>query len=155
MQSKYDYDYDESFSVTDSEQMKNQLRKIKQMDRGYNKLVRNINKNGKAKRSIIEAYTSSGFGNHIRDAETGQYYQYLVGTKDEDLFFSVILATGECKSTNSSSTFFYLSPERYMIHLNQTVDQKIINNWREKRDIRMNENKVVKKQSVSSYVTVK
>ena len=144
--------YNEELSLTGSEQIKNQLDKIKQMDRGYNKIWRTIEKNGRLKRTKVEIYTSSGYGNHIRDAETGEYYPYIVGSADEDLFFSVILATGECKSANGSSTLFYLSPEKYMKHLNHKVPEHIVERWNDKKDRRMREKKMDKKPSLSSVV---
>jgi hypothetical protein len=152
-----DYDND-GLSLTESEQIKNQLDKLKQSDRGYNKIWRNKLKNGRLKRTKVEIYTSSGVGNHIRDAETGEYYPYVVGSADEDLFFSVILATGECKSSNGSSTLFYLSPEKYMQHLNHTIPEHIIERWNDKKDRRMRERKMEKgekKQNLSSFVVVK
>jgi hypothetical protein len=156
----YDNDYypvdNDVVSCSNSEAMKRELEKVKQMDRGYNKLWRKIpKKNGELKRTKVEAYTTSGFGNHIRDAETGEYYPYLVGTADEDLFFSIILATGECTSRNGSSTLFYLSPERYMQHQNQKLDEKIILRWKQKKDLRMREKNMEKKQTLSDFVEVK
>jgi hypothetical protein len=137
-----------------SSSQQNQLDKIKKADRGYNKMWRNVIKNDKLKRTKIEIYTSSGVGNHIRDAETGEYYPYIVGSADEDLFFSVILATGECRSKNGSNTLFYLSPEKYMKHLHTHLDDDIIKQWKEKRDNRARERTVNKerKQNLSSVV---
>jgi len=159
MQYKNDYnptEYDnDGFSLSGSEHAKIQLEKLKQMDRGYNKIWRNKPKNGKLKRTKMEIYTSGDFGSRIRDAETGEYYPYIVGSLDEHLFFSVSLATGECKSANGSNTLFYLSPEKYMSHFNQTISHEIIKSWREKRDYRMSEKKVEKKPTLSSYIEVK
>jgi hypothetical protein len=89
---------------------------IKSMDRGYNKIWRNVYKNGKMRKTGIEIYTTGCCGSNIRDAETGEYYSHVVGTADEDLYFKVILATGECKSKNGSSTLFYLSPKHHADH---------------------------------------
>jgi hypothetical protein len=148
------YTADDCLSLSSGSQIKNQLDKIKRSDRGYNKIWRNVVKNNKVKRTKIEVYTTSGVGNHIRDAETGDYYPYLVGTADEDLFFSVILATGECRSNNGSSTLFYLNPEKYMKHQHTHLDDSIVLRWNERRQNRMLEKKMVvdKKQSMSSVV---
>jgi hypothetical protein len=129
----------------------NQLDKIKQIDRGYNKIWRNIIKNERIKRTKIDVYTTSGFGNNIRDAETGEYYPYLVQSRDEDLFFSVILATGECRSRNGSNKLFYLSPEKYMRHMQVELDNDIILSWTEKRDKRLRERNE-QKSNISSVV---
>jgi hypothetical protein len=141
-------------SYSNNSENRNQLDKIKQIDRGYNRVWRNIVKNERIKRTKIELYTTSGFGNHIRDAETGEYYPYLVQSRDEDLFFSVILATGECRSRNGSNKLFYLSPEKYMKHMQVELDNDIILSWNEKRDNRLRERKEQKehKSHISSIV---
>jgi hypothetical protein len=109
----------------------------KKMDRGYNKIYIKVKRDdGKIKRKKIEVYTSGDLGSHIRDAETGEYYKHIVGSKDEHLYFKVGMSTGECKSSNGSSTLFYLSPEHYANHLHCQVNPKIVENWNTKRKIR-------------------
>jgi hypothetical protein len=148
------YPVDETQSFN-SNKNRDELEKIKQMDRGYNKILRMMPINGELKRRKVEVYTTSGIGSHIRDAETGDYYPHMVGSFDEDLFFSVILATGECNSVNGSSTLFYLSPEKYMKHLNQTLDNSIIVKWNEKKNNRIQFNKLKKQPDIASYYEVK
>ena len=156
----YDNDYypvdNDVVSCSNSEEIRRQLEKVKQMDRGYNKIWRKLpKKNGELKRTKIDIYTTSGFGNHIRDAETGEYYPHLVGTLDEDLYFSVILATGECNSRNGSNTLFYLSPERYMQHQNKQLDEKTILRWKQKKECRMREKNIENKSTtLSDFVQV-
>ena len=117
----------------------------KSMDIGYNTITREIIRtDGRRKNVKIDLYSSNGTGKCIRDAETGVYYKNLVGSKDEDLFFKVSLATGECNSKNGSTTFFYISPTHYMSHMNCQVSPEIIQNWESKRNARLNE---VKNQS--------
>lgn len=118
-------------------------------DRGLNFIYRKVmsSKTGKPKNKRIYIYTSSGIGNRIRDAETGDYYPNKVGSKDEDLFFKVILATGECKSANGSSTLFYVSPQHYMTHLNCEVTQETIEKWEAKRNARLTEMKLNKNEN--------
>ena len=119
------------------------LEEANNMDRGYNKISRNVQKtDGRIKRTKIDIYTSGGVSSKIRDAETGQYYASLVGSLDEDLFFKVTIATGECTSKNGSSTAFYTSPQQYMSHQSCVVDPEIISNWEQKRSKRL---KVIKK----------
>jgi len=100
---------------------------LKNTDVGYNK----IKKPGK---KSIEFYTSGGIGNHIRNAETGEYYVNRVGTNDELLFFSVLITNIKCNSKNGSYTLFYNSPEQYMSHFKISLNQKIIDNWYKKRN---------------------
>jgi hypothetical protein len=119
----------------DAEKM---FEKVKSMDKGYNVIYRKaLKKDGRVYNKKIEVYTSCGTGNRIRDAETGGYLNYLVGSSDEDLFFKVMLATGECKSKNGSYTLFYSSPNHYANHLQTQVDPKTAAIWQEKRDARL------------------
>ena len=122
------------------EEQKEQRRLVenaKSIDRGYNVIYRTVpNKKGKLVRTPISIYTSGDVHSNIRDAETGAYYTHLVGSADEDLYFKVILATGECKSKNGSNTLFYSSPRQYMSHINNEVSEDTIRMWEEKRDAR-------------------
>lgn len=139
------------FSVSSGE-FKNMTEGLKKDDKGYNVIWRMMPNNGKMKKTKIEIYTSSGHGCHIRDAETGEYHVSMVGTNDEDLYFSVVLATGECKSKNGSSTLFYLSPHHYMKHFNCELEPSIISSWEEKRQTRLRQTKLVKRQNAASAV---
>jgi hypothetical protein len=127
-------DYDEPFESA--------FEKAKRIDRGYNVVLRRFQrKDGTWKNKKVEVYTSGGIGTRIRDAESGQYYTNLVGSNDEDLFFKVALATGECRSANGSNTLFYLSPQHYASHQNCNVDQSTIDRWEQKRNLRLKESK--------------
>jgi hypothetical protein len=123
--------------------------KVKRQDKGYTVIYRKaLKKDGRLYNKKIEIYTSSGTGNRIRDAETGEYFSNLVGSKDEDLFFKVILATGESQSINGSSTVFYSSPQHYASHTLCDVDPILSHNWELKRDARLFElkNKIIPNQ---------
>lgn len=114
----------------------------KRQDKGYNVIYRTaFRKNGKKYQKKIQIYTSSGTGNLIRDAETGEYFEYKVGSNDEDLFFKVMLATGECTSANGSYTLFYASPQHYATHLQCNVDSALALAWERKRDVRLAQTK--------------
>lgn len=113
------------------------IKEIKSMDRGHNVIYRRYpNKKGKLVQTPINIYTSGFIGSNIRNAETGAYYSHIVGSVDEDLYFKVILATGECKSKNCSSTLFYLSPAHYMSHLNSEVNKNSLQIWEDKYNAR-------------------
>jgi hypothetical protein len=125
------------------------IKNAKSMDRGYNLIYRNCpNKKGQLVRTPVSIYTSGGTDSQIRDAETGAYYSHLVGSADEDLYFKVILATGECKSKNGSSTLFYLSPRHYMSHLNNEVSEDTLQMWELKRDARYKAREAIKKNNL-------
>jgi hypothetical protein len=115
--------------------------KVKRQDRGYNVVYRPaLKKDGRRYNKKIDIYTSSSSGNRIRDAETGEYLDYIVGSNDEDLFFKVILATGECRSANCSHTLFYASPQHYVNHLlpmGEILNPEIISVWEKKRNARL------------------
>ena len=99
----------------DDVQLDDMFEKAKRMDKGYNTVYRKVPRkyDGKLKNKKIESYTSSGTGSRIRDAETGEYFSNIVGSKDEDLFFKVALSTGECTSANGSNILFFVSMEFY------------------------------------------
>lgn len=114
------------------------LDKTKRIDLGYNVIYRKaVKKDGRKYDKKIEIYTSGGVGTRIRDAESGEYLNHIVGSRDEDLFFKTVLATGECRSTNGSYTLFYASPQHYANHLQINLDSQTISAWEKKRDARL------------------
>ena len=140
------------YELTPQEEM---LQESKNIDKGYNFVYRKVlDKRGIYKKRKIDIYTTSGVGNHIRNAETGEYYNSKVGSKDEDLFLKLSLSTGECNSKNGSNTLFYLSPQQCSNHLHVNFDDSFIYAWEEKRNqtlkTRSKNNKIVK-----SNITVK
>ena len=60
----------------------------------------------------------------------GRYFR--AGTKDEDLFFSVILATGELGP--NAPVLFYDNPEQYERHFFTKVSQQIKDTWTQKKN---------------------
>jgi hypothetical protein len=147
---KIDYSYSNDLDFVEQHKYFEQSKRV---DKGHNEIYRKMEgKNGVMKMKKIDIYTSGDAYTHIRDAETGSYYSNLVGSADEDLFFKVILSTGECKSKNGSSTQFYLSPRHYMAHNNCELDEQIISNWQEKRDYRVKEKSVNKKINLSTII---
>jgi len=122
---------------------------LKMADRGFNRIYRNAvrESDGKITKRKIDLYTTGGTGSNIRDAETGMFYVELVGSKYEDLYFKVALATGECKSLNGSNTLFYFSPGNYERHLNVNLSDDVIHNWVGKKNMLLAEmNKTVNKK---------
>jgi len=127
----------------------------KKLDRGYNAIWRmRTRSDGKLKKTRIDVYTSGDIGSSIRDAETGAYYMSKVGSADEDLFFKVGLATGECTSKNNSSTLFYSSPNHYVSHMQCELDEETISRWEAKHNDRVQENREasLKSSNMSSVV---
>jgi|LauGreDrversion4_2_1035121.scaffolds.fasta_scaffold625303_2 hypothetical protein len=65
----------------------------------------------------------------IKNAVTGVIEApFRVGSSDEDLFFSVMLSTGECGKT--PPCLFYDSPEQYERHFYTTVSEETKLRWR-------------------------
>jgi hypothetical protein len=150
--------YEDNYNAADPNDVENEMNNKQDAlsnalknDKGLNVIYRKVvsEKTGKPKNKRIYIYTSGTTGSRIRDAETGEYYPNKVGSKDEDLFFKVILATGECKSANGSSTLFYSSPQHYMNNLYCDVDPETIAKWEEKRNERLSEMKLRNNSSMN------
>ena len=81
----------------------------------------------------------------MRNAITGAWYRddhpkckYLVGTRQEDLFFKVRISTGEPEvwnHENHKNTYllFYDSPEQYERHQHEKLSMEIKEKWAKKR----------------------
>ena len=123
-------------SLRDLDVINETLMDAKAEDVGFNVISRR-DSGGKTKK--VEMYTSSGIGNFIRDAETGEYYNEKVGSKDEDLYFKISLSTGECTSKNNSSAMYFQSPAHYMSCMKSTVSPANIARWEARRDARIAE----------------
>jgi len=124
-------------SLRDLDVVNEALMDAKAEDGGFNVINQRDSRGGKTKK--MEMYTSSGSGNFIRDAETGQYYAEKVGSKDEDLYFKISLSTGECTSKNNSSAMYFQSPAHYMSCMKATVSPATIARWEARRDARIAE----------------
>lgn len=129
-------------SLRDLDVVNEALMDAKAEDGGFNVINQRDSRGGKTKK--MEMYTSSGSGNFIRDAETGQYYAEKVGSKDEDLYFKISLSTGECTSKNNSSAMYFQSPAHYMSCMKGNVSPAAIARWEARRDARIAELKKVK-----------
>ena len=127
-------DIDDRYSPKIENDIDMEIEDMLMYDPGYNKLYMKVRlSNGKLKKRIVKVFSSSGVGTKIRNAESGFCYKDLVGSKNEDKYFKVAYSMGRLTSKNNSSTLFYNSPEEYMKHMNTTLDDKIVNNWREKQ----------------------
>jgi hypothetical protein len=85
----------------------------------------------------------------IKNAITGTFQGtngrfFRSGSKYEDLFFSVILATGELGQT--APTLFYDNPEQYERHFFTELPQEIKDRWTEKKDTALYYLKLQQKQ---------
>jgi hypothetical protein len=121
-------DYDGSSISSRSEYKKRQkaLEEYKKLDKGYHKLSRVSG----GERFSVPLYTTSYCpGIRIRNAVSGIYEDGLrTGCKDEDLFFVVILATGETGPTPPH--LYYDNPEQYERHFRCVIPQDAKDRWR-------------------------
>ena len=138
-------------SLRDLDVINETLMDAKAEDVGFNVISRR-DSGGKTKK--VEMYTSSGICNFIRDAETGEYYNEKVGSKDEDLYFKISLSTGECTSKNNSSAMYFQSPAHYMSCMKSTVSPANIARWEARRDARIAELKKPKPTVRGSQIAV-
>lgn len=97
-------------------------------------VLNNENNNEKIfykKKTNISFYTTSLTpGVKIRNAVTGYKEPYIVGSKDEDLFFKVSLNTGELGQCPYSNHLFFESPEDYESLFYTKISDNIKNKWK-------------------------
>ena len=144
---EYDDRYNslESNDFDDDNNQTSALHKIKSLNRGYHKIMRNIIVNNRNKKMEIGVYGSGSHESPIRNAETGEYYKYKVGTMDEDLFFKAMVATGEIPS--GPLTLFYDCPEQYERHQYVDLDNSAKRRWEVKKQSRLDTLNKLSKQT--------
>lgn len=125
------HDDNNSFISTD----KKGLSEIKRSDKMYTKEIKSVSlfsEKGelKTKRQVIESYGSAGMGSYIRNAVSGHRTSFIVGSKDEDLFFTVIDARGLLKG--QPQFLFYDSPEQYENHSFNKLSRETKEQWHKK-----------------------
>ena len=132
---------------TETEQLNNddnnELFNLRQSDKNFHLIYRTapFERRGITtyKKKQIGVYTSGDIGARIRNAETGEYYNYSVGSKYEHLFFSVRLSTGECNGKYTVPTLFFTSPRHYELYLHGAVSDETRNDWDYKRTMLLND----------------
>lgn len=104
-------------------------------DNNYEKYSIPFNKTWKDgrfyKKIVIELYGSGQIGSKIRNAVTGQRYEYIVGSSHEDLFFKVSDATGRY-GRKHPLILFYDSPEQYENQHFTSISPEVKSRWQEK-----------------------
>jgi len=92
----------------------------------------NIYKDGKFREFVnIRMYSTGITGSNIRNAVTGEYSRHIVGTLEQNLFFKVVMSTGEFKGGPSPVHLYYISPEQFEAHQYCEVDEETRNKWNE------------------------
>jgi hypothetical protein len=96
-------------------------------DNKYAKMKMTIWAGNRKQNVFVEKYGSGGQGSQIRNAVTGQRYQHIVGSADEDFYFKVADTTSAIPLT-----LFYETPEEYEQHQYTRVSDSVKENWRKK-----------------------
>ena len=97
----------------------------------YTTQVKKYGANGKQKGyETIDCYSTPYHSSRIRDAISGEYTKYVVGKKEEELFFRVAIATGKC--TDGPVHLYYFSPEQYEQHHKCYVTDVVKVSWQKK-----------------------
>ena len=124
-------EYDDYYHPTHENysHLQNIMNELKFMDKGYNRMKITINK----KKVFFDLYSSGETGSNIRDAITGQYYTYKVGSVDEDSFFKVSIITGEIN--NNRRLFFFNSPSDYERVFHCELKEKNKLNWSKRQNV--------------------
>jgi hypothetical protein len=146
-------EYDDRFNsvetndfINSNQNQLNALSRVQSLNRGYHKLMRTVLINNRNKKIELGVYGSGSHESQIRNAETGEYYKYKVGTMDEDLFFKVMISTGEVPS--GPLTLFYDSLEHYERHHCVFLDNFTKKHWEVKRQSRLDVLSQLSKKSV-------
>ena len=105
---------------------------MKKLDKNYHSYKRSelvLDKKGKVvvKNYYVNIYSSGCIGSNIRDATTGIYHDFKVGSTDEYRFFSVADCTGT--KSRSSIIFFYQSPRQYEIWHKLKLNDDVHSRW--------------------------
>jgi len=131
----YDATNENDYDTTDGSQKisRKELNNFKKCDNGYHHFVKRVLNEKKQNKNIkIEYYASGDTGSQIRDAITGRRYHYLVGSKYEDLFFSVIISNGNTKQPYNPAVLFYNDPVQYEKHQHIELPMETKNYWYQK-----------------------
>jgi len=119
----------------DADLKKNAIADREKLDPNFQKHTKEFNNkwtDGKYYKKItIKSYGSGQMGSKIRNAVTGMYTPYVVGSKNEDLFFIVIDSVGR-NGRKDPLFLFYDTPEQYENHQYCILSQKIKEKWYEK-----------------------
>jgi hypothetical protein len=140
-------DYDDNFNkafqdhdLLDAQSVKSGRRPaaiMKMKDKHCRTVKRPFNdicKDGKFRKYINMTFYSSGItGSNIRNAVTGEYSKYIVGTLEQNLFFKVTMSTGEFK--DGPVHLYYISPEQFEAHQYCEVDERVKTAWYETYEI--------------------
>lgn len=134
----YYYNNNDDSSLNTEDRLLESKRQLQRTDKHFHRLIRTkVDEKMTEKRddgrtyyikTNVNVYGTGSVGTKIRNAVTGVKYSYLVGSKDQDLLYSVAICTGE-NGLKEAIHLFYDSPEQYENHMFQNVNMDIKVNW--------------------------
>lgn len=127
-ESSYDPNSSDSQSIT--KKQRKELEEQKAADVGWRRIhVKMLTQNGRKVRRDVEYYSTGYSPNtRIRCPITGQRTNFRVGTCDEDLFYSVIMATGY-NGQKTPDHLYYSTPDEYERHWNVKIGPEEKQRW--------------------------
>jgi len=128
-------DYNPAFDNYENNSKQKIIKQIKPLNKEYHNIKTSCFDKKTQKFFEVGVYSSGMSGSLIRNAETGEYYKYKVGSNDEDLFFKTVNSTGELSC--GPITLFYNSPEHYEKHQNLFVNDETKKIWEIKKNARL------------------
>ena len=131
-------DNNDANSLSTNDRILEAKRQLQRNDKYFQRVTRTVIDNATTlkkddgkdyyKKVYVNLYGSGSIGTKIRNAVTGERYEYKVGSREQDMFYSVGLCTGE-NGMKESLSLFYDSPEQYENHMFQSIDITVKNNW--------------------------
>jgi|688.fasta_scaffold166924_2 hypothetical protein len=102
----------------------------------------NVIKNAQFGTEYIYGYSERAnqyvlIGNNFKPTTTKKNIFHKVGSFDEDLYYKVVVCTGENKKAREPIVLFYNTPEQFERHHGIRVSQEDKNNWYEKKKRQM------------------
>jgi hypothetical protein len=118
------------FNLMNEQEKDDYLSQLKYQDSGYGTVSRvHYNDNSYSYSKKYDVYTSGNVGSRIRNAITGEFYDDLVGSKNEDKYFKVACSTGEIKAKNGNNSLYFLSPKEYETFFSCSLPDAIVDKW--------------------------
>jgi hypothetical protein len=129
-------DYNPAFDKYENNSKQKIIKQIKPLNKEYHNIKTGYFDKKTKKFVEVGVYSSGMSGSLIRNAETGEYYKYKVGSNDEDLFFKTVNSTGELSC--GPIILFYNSPQHYEKHQYLFISDETKKTWENKKNARLN-----------------
>jgi len=120
----------DTVSITNEYKKNDDKKEDRRIGKAYNfsRILNSVFKGVFYKKVKGTYYVSGDTGSPIRDALSGYTTEFVVGSAEEDLFFVVMMATGE---TDGPKKIFYSSPEEFEKNQYQELSLDTKKRWKE------------------------